>query len=719
MLALPGRQCERCGGYRDPKDTGLKACDCCRCKGCDACELLTELDVASRERDPNWCTWLHCGQFRSGTAHCPIRHLKFKPRISKCHFCVGAESKAKAKAAAEDTPTRAADSVDGLSALQEFVRQQTGAALPDGWRALVPKDAVADAAQTGDFTSPDGTRLRQMASVLSYVQPEPAACSSLAAPVGSTSSTYPSLPALYDMSSPPGVAGAAAAPIVAATDQVLATGSALALAFAITGEADSANIDSAARATTAAASATAVATDFPFATSSASACAAASAAPAPLAPPASSTAACALAPTESASSTARTRSSDLIGRKVALPGTSKHDPADGIVVDMLPDAAVVRWDVANDVRYIPFPEIGSMLLPPPPAPASFAEEQQRGLQSDEQENKRRRHLQSGECCIEHLPPCVREVLTFGQEGDEHQPWGPLQRPADPTEAPPLSNDELMLSLHQSALRTGKPFDPQSIEFDAHATLPAARIRIVLIMHASMPGAVKYEVQNMRSTNAAILGLLGKVTWSGKHMGILKNSQSDGKRRFILFSALLVYFEENNNAADLALCRVVVHRFTLVATYLLLGFRLPPAPHKIGVMLTQWGATDQSRHNDSLGVKDIYSSLLPLMNRGLDFALADGGVHTMNMAVANDAEGIIFESHLKHWGKGAPLPEQSVGSTRSASVSTPLPGFDMPQDGSSSPAPIRIESATIHYYGGKNAMLIPISDKRAELAHHDA
>ena len=109
-----------------------------------------------------------------------------------------------------------------------------------------------------------------------------------------------------------------------------------------------------------------------------------------------------------------------------------------------------------------------------------------------------------------------------------------------------------------------------------------------------------------------------------------------------------------------------------------------------------------------------------MNRGLDFERTDGGVHAMNMAVTtNDAQGTIFESPLKHRGKGAPLPEQSVGSVRSASTSEPLPGFDMPQDGSSSPAQIRIESATIHYYGGKNAMLIPISDKLAELAHHNA
>ena len=145
-------------------------------------------------------------------------------------------------------------------------------------------------------------------------------------------------------------------------------------------------------------------------------------------------------------------------------------------------------------------------------------------------------------------------------------------------------------------------------------------------------------------------------------------------------------------------------------------RLYSGSHKLGVMLTEWGATDQDWHNDSLGVKDTYSSLLALMNRGLDFERTDGGVHTMNMAVTtNDAQGTIFESPLKHRGKGAPLPEQSVGRLRSASASEPLPGFDMPQDGSESPAPIRIESATLHYYAGKNAILIPISDKLAELA----
>ena len=111
-------------------------------------------------------------------------------------------------------------------------------------------------------------------------------------------------------------------------------------------------------------------------------------------------------------------------------------------------------------------------------------------------------------------------------GDEQQPWGPLRRPADPIEAAPLSNGELMLWLQQSALRTGQVFDSQSIEFDADATLPTARIRIVLILHESIPGAVKYEVQNIGSTNAALLGLLGKVTWSGKHMGVLGESQED-------------------------------------------------------------------------------------------------------------------------------------------------------------------------------------------------
>ena len=54
-------------------------------------------------------------------------------------------------------------------------------------------------------------------------------------------------------------------------------------------------------------------------------------------------------------------------------------------------------------------------------------------------------------------------------------------------------------------------------------------------------------------------------------------------------------------------------------------------------------TDQSWHDDSLGVKDTYSSLLPLMHREFDLQREDGGVHTMSMSVGNDAEGSIFET----------------------------------------------------------------------------
>ena len=96
---------------------------------------------------------------------------------------------------------------------------------------------------------------------------------------------------------------------------------------------------------------------------------------------------------------------------------------------------------------------------------------------------------------------------------------------------------------------------------------------------------------------------------------------------------------------------------------------------------------------------------------------DGGVHTMSMSVGNDAEGSIFESSLIHRGKGAPLPERSLGNSRSASGSKQLPGFDMPENGSSMSTAVRIQSAALHYYGGKNAIRIPLSDKKAQLAHH--
>ena len=123
------------------------------------------------------------------------------------------------------------------------------------------------------------------------------------------------------------------------------------------------------------------------------------------------------------------------------------------------------------------------------------------------------------------------------------------------------------------------------------------------------------------------------------------------------------------------------------------------------------------HDDSLGVKDTFSSLLPLMHREFDLQREDGGVHTMSMSVGNDAEGSIFESSLIHRGKGAPLPERPLGNSRSASGSKQLPGFDMPENGSSMSTAVRIQSAALHYYGGKNAIRIPLSDKKAQLAHH--
>jgi len=79
----------------------------------------------------------------------------------------------------------------------------------------------------------------------------------------------------------------------------------------------------------------------------------------------------------------------------------------------------------------------------------------------------------------------------------------------------------------------------------------------------------------------------------------------------------------------------------------------------------------------------------------------GDVHTMKMAVGNDcSEGSMFESNLVHRGKGAPLLGWSRASSRSASGSQQLPGFDMPENGSSVSAQIRVQSATLHYYGGK-------------------
>jgi hypothetical protein len=125
---------------------------------------------------------------------------------------------------------------------------------------------------------------------------------------------------------------------------------------------------------------------------------------------------------------------------VALPGTSaEHDPADGVVIAMHHDTAVVRWDVANDVRYITRPAIESMLLPPPPRPTSYVEAQQREMQSQEQKKKRRLHLESGDGCIQDLPP-----LHPPREASAEDDGAVLLRAADaspasllnPTPSPP-------------------------------------------------------------------------------------------------------------------------------------------------------------------------------------------------------------------------------------------------------------------------------------------
>ena len=130
------------------------------------------------------------------------------------------------------------------------------------------------------------------------------------------------------------------------------------------------------------------------------------------------------------------------------------------------------------------------------------------------------------------------------------------------------------------------------------------------------------------------------------------------------------------------------------------------------MLTEWGAEDQQWHDDSLGVSDTYSSVLALMDRGVDLSREDGSVHTMCMAAGeNDAEGCIFERSLSHRGKGAPKPP--LGKRAAAK----LPGFTMPSDGSSVAKPVMIQSAALHFYGGKNACRIPLSDKYASLSHH--
>ena len=81
------------------------------------------------------------------------------------------------------------------------------------------------------------------------------------------------------------------------------------------------------------------------------------------------------------------------------------------------------------------------------------------------------------------------------------------------------------------------------------------------------------------------------------------------------------------------------------------------------------------------------------------------------AGGKDAEGCIFESPLIHRGKGAPEPP--LGKRAAAK----LPGFTMPSDGSHAAKLMMIQSAALHFYGGKNACRIPLSDKYASLSHH--
>jgi hypothetical protein len=277
-------------------------------------------------------------------------------------------------------------------------------------------------------------------------------------------------------------------------------------------------------------------------------------------------------------------------------------------------------------------------------------------------------------------------------------------------------------MKKSVLRTGREFVSQSFEFAEVDKLAAARILIGLNLRDSLAGAVKYVVYNIKSTKDALLGLLEHVLWNGKHIGKLANSQQDGNRRFISFDALLLYFEDQKDLQKRALCQVVVMRFKMVVTFLLIGFGLPPVHHKLGVMLTAWGADDQTWHDDSLGVTDTYSGLLALMDRGIDLLREGGGCHTMRMAADGDnAEGCIFESPLIHRGKGAPIPSSPKCGRRCASKlhgASKLDGFSMWSDGSSEAKHVPIQSAALHYYGGTNACRIPLADKHAQLGHHD-
>jgi hypothetical protein len=69
----------------------------------------------------------------------------------------------------EPAPPPTANVMDGLVMLNHFVLGQTGKALPFGWRALLQRDAVCDAMQTGDFICPEGRRFRTMQSVAQHV----------------------------------------------------------------------------------------------------------------------------------------------------------------------------------------------------------------------------------------------------------------------------------------------------------------------------------------------------------------------------------------------------------------------------------------------------------------------------------------------------------------------------------------------------------------------
>ena len=218
-------QCARpgCEGYRDPKD-GQKLCDCCRCKGCGACEELTEQDKRLVEESPK-LSWLHCGGVRSGAPRCPHRKQKpnilLKRKIHYCHRCLSAQTQKREpkpkpddQAAAAPPPTAdivdpTADIVDGLLMLNDVVFAQTGKALPDGWHALLPRHAVRDAMQTGEFISPEGKRFRTMQCVAQHVGQQRTCAAQHEVAAASTPCSR--LAPLLSMESPPEHAAPAAA----------------------------------------------------------------------------------------------------------------------------------------------------------------------------------------------------------------------------------------------------------------------------------------------------------------------------------------------------------------------------------------------------------------------------------------------------------------------------------------------------------------------------